>query len=76
MANNRIPVDLPGMDDQLRSDITDRIRAFEEEHQASVMADGPGWVPRVRGADYLVAGLVNAVIVVWLLIALLGGGNG
>lgn len=65
-------VNLPGIPADLARDIDARIREFEREHQASVLADGPGWVPRIRGSDYALAVAVNALIIVWLVVALVG----
>jgi hypothetical protein len=75
MAAARPPVQLPGIDEDLRADIEARIAEFEAHHQASVLADGPGWVPRIRRSDYVWAVAVNAAIVLWLVIALVGGGS-
>lgn len=64
---------LPGLDDALRRDLDERLREFEAEHQQDVMRGGPGWVPRIRSVDYAIAIAVNAAIIVWLVIVLLGG---
>jgi hypothetical protein len=50
-----------------------RIVEFEENHQADVLRGGPGWVPRIRGRDYLLGVAVNLLITIWLIIALTGG---
>ncbi|HVM19436.1 MAG TPA: hypothetical protein VM307_05715 [Egibacteraceae bacterium] len=76
MGHSPESVALPGIPDDLARDIDHRIREFEERHEAAVLADGPGWVPRIRGIDYAAAIAVNVVIVVWLVVALTGGGNG
>jgi hypothetical protein len=75
MSDGPPRVDLPGIDDGLRADIETRIAEFEALHQASVLADGPGWVPRLRRSDYLWAVAVNVLIIVWLVVALVGGGG-
>lgn len=64
---------LPGLNDALRRDLEERLQEFEAEYQQEVMRGGPGWVPRIRRVDYAIAIAVNAVIVLWLLIVLLGG---
>lgn len=66
-------LDLPGLDDNLRLDLDERIREFEDLHSHDVMRGGEGWVPRIRRIDYLVAIAVNAIIVLWLVIVLVGG---
>lgn len=67
------PPSLPGLDAELRRDLEQRLHEFEAEHQQEVMRGGPGWVPRIRRVDYAIAIAINAVIVLWLVIVLLGG---
>lgn len=76
MADTTRRVTLPGLDEELRADIEARIAEFEAEHQSDVIAGGPGWVPRLKASDYLWAVVVNVAIIVWLVVALVGGGNG
>jgi len=64
---------LPGLDEDLRRELDVRIADFEALHQQDVLAGGPGWVPRIRRMDYILAIAVNAVIVLWLVIVLMGG---
>jgi hypothetical protein len=66
-------LDMPGLDEALRRDLDDRINEFEARHQQDVVRGGAGWVSRIRPADYAVAIAVNAAIVIWLAIVLLGG---
>lgn len=66
-------LDMPGLDETLRRDLDGRICEFEESHQRDVVQGGAGWVPRIRPVDYAVAIAVNAVIVIWLIVVLLGG---
>lgn len=69
----RVPVepDLPAVPDHVRRDIAERIAEFEDAHEADVLADGPGWVPRIRRSDYFFAGALNVVLIVWLVVAFL-----
>ena len=64
---------VPGVDESLAADIEARIAEFERDHEATVAAGGPGWVPRIRPSDYAVAIAVNLVITIWLIVALVGG---
>jgi hypothetical protein len=66
-------LDMPGLDETLRRDLDERITEFEALHQQDVMRGGEGWVPRVRRVDYIIAIVVNALIVVWLVVVLVGG---
>jgi hypothetical protein len=70
MADQTTSVRLPGVTDELARDIAQRIEEFERDHQDDVLRDGPGWVPRIRRVDYVIAFAVNAVILVWLILAL------
>lgn len=73
MGSRELRVDLPGADAQLTEEIEQRIAEFEREHEPDVLRDGPGWVPKIRRVDYVIAVAVNAVIVIWLIVALAGG---
>jgi hypothetical protein len=66
-------LDMPGLDESLRRDLDERITEFETLHQQDVMRGGEGWVPRVRRNDYLIAIVVNALIVLWLVVVVVGG---
>jgi hypothetical protein len=73
MSQDAARITMPGIPDDLRSDIEQRVHEFEQQHQHDLLRDGPGWVPRIRAIDYAIAIVVNAVFVVWLVIALAGG---
>lgn len=73
MATPRPEIALPGVSGELAREIDERITEFEREHEPDVARGGPGWVPRIQGVDYAVAVAVNALIALWLLIALIGG---
>lgn len=65
----KMPVDLPGLDEKLRQDIEERIEEFERKHLADVLNGGDGWVPRVRTIDYIISVGINLVPIIWLIIA-------
>lgn len=73
MADAHTRVDLPGADARLSAEIGQRIDEFERDHEADVLRDGPGWVPRIRRVDYVIAIGINALIVIWLVVVLTGG---
>jgi hypothetical protein len=70
---NRLPIDLPGLDGDLRRDVEERIEEFEQVHEPDVLRDGAGWVPRVTGRDYAIAVGINAVVVAWLVAVFVRG---
>ena len=73
MAGHDGGIRMSGVSDDLAVDIEQRIDEFERTHEQDVLRDGPGWVPRIRGIDYAIAIAINAVIVVWLIVALAAG---
>ena len=64
-------VSLPGVDEVMAEVIVERIQEFERKHEHALVKDGPGWVPRIESIDYIVAGAMNLLIVLWLVFALL-----
>ncbi len=64
-------VHISGPDVELAQVIEERISEFEREHEPDVLRDGPGWVPRIRKIDYVIAVTINAAIILWLVISLL-----
>jgi hypothetical protein len=70
MAIERKPR-LTGLDEELARAIEERVSEFERKHEASVLRNGPGWVPRIRKIDYAIAIFINAAITLWLIIALI-----
>jgi hypothetical protein len=63
-------IDLPGLDDEMRTLISERVVEFEANHQDDLKRDGPGWVPRIEAIDYIIAGAVNLILTIWLIAAL------
>ncbi|WP_052668553.1 hypothetical protein [Nitriliruptor alkaliphilus] len=59
---------------ELTAAIEEIVTEFEQEHEANVMQGGPGWVPRLRRSDIVIASVVNLALVLWLVIAFVGGG--
>ena len=64
-------VSLPGVDEVMAKVIVERIQEFEHKHEHALVQNGPGWVPRIGSIDYIVAGLINLLIIIWLTFALL-----
>lgn len=64
------PKEFAGLTEEFREEIAERVAEFEKVHEAEVRRGGPGWVPRIKMRDYMIAGLVNLVLLVWLLFAL------
>lgn len=63
-------VSLPGVDEVMAKVIVERIHEFEVKHEPALVRNGPGWVPRIELIDYTIAGIINLVIIVWLMFSL------
>jgi hypothetical protein len=71
MVNSeKMKIDLPGIDNKMREQITQRVEEFELKHEPNIVNDGDGWIPRVKNIDYIIAITLNIFIVLWLIIAL------
>ncbi|HWP93397.1 MAG TPA: hypothetical protein VNN20_14480 [Thermodesulfobacteriota bacterium] len=62
-------VNLPGLGEELRNSVEERVSEFEHEHEPDLLRGSSGWVPHIRKLDYAIAILINAVIALWLIIA-------
>ena len=62
-------INLPGLGEELRNSVEERVSEFEHEHEPGLLKSSSGWVPHIRKLDYAIAILINAVIALWLIIA-------
>jgi|Deesub1362A_J573_1020465.scaffolds.fasta_scaffold00908_10 hypothetical protein len=74
MGDEKLPVDIPGIDKDLKQEIEARIAEYEEKYEPLVFKNTDAVVPRVRTVDYLIAAVINAILVIYFVIAILGGG--
>jgi hypothetical protein len=63
-------IDLPGLDENLRGKITERVGEFESKHEINLLSNGDGWIPRITAIDYIIAGSVNLLITIWMVVSL------
>jgi hypothetical protein len=70
MTVARDGIDLPGLDDEMRTLISERVVEFEANHEDDLKRDGPGWVPRIGSIDYIIAGAISLILTIWLIAAL------
>jgi hypothetical protein len=61
-------VRIAGLDKELDWAIEERVSEFERKHEPDALQDGPGWIPRIRKIDYIIAIGINAAIMLWLVI--------
>ncbi len=73
MGKEKLPVDLPGIDEELRQEIESRIEEYEEKYENLVFQSRDAVVPRVRSIDYLIAGFINILLIIYFVVAILGG---
>lgn len=70
--NERLPVNMPGLDAVLLADVEERIEEFERDHERDVIHGGNGYVERIQSKDYAIAIAINVVLGiywVWSLMA-------
>ena len=67
--NTERKVYIGGLDAELAQAIEERVSEFERKHEPDVLREGPGWVPRIRKIDYVIALAINAAIIIWLVIS-------
>lgn len=68
-ARNEVTVNVPALTPELKRNVEERIREFERDHDDEVVRGGPGWVSRISPADYVVAVIVNVILLVWMVVA-------
>lgn len=67
----KLPIDIKGLTPEMRLELEKRIIDFEENYEASASKGGAGYVPMIQKKDFLFAGVINAIIVVYFIIAVL-----
>jgi hypothetical protein len=63
-------INLPGLGEELRNSVEERVSEFEHKHEPDLLKGSTGWVPHIRKLDYAIAIFINAVITLWLIIVL------
>ncbi|MCI8646776.1 MAG: hypothetical protein HFE76_08250 [Firmicutes bacterium] len=67
----KLPIDIGGLTPEMRNELEARVLAFEKEHEPEAAKGGSGYVPQIKKGDFLFAGVVNAVIVIYFIVAVL-----
>jgi hypothetical protein len=68
---SKLPIDVKGLTPEMHEELEKRVLEFERDHEASVSQGGEGYVPLIRKGDFVFAGVFNAIIVVYFIIAVL-----
>ncbi len=67
----KLPIDIGGLTPEMRSELEARVIEFEKNHEPEASQGGAGYVAKIRKGDFLFAGVINAVIIVYFIIAVL-----
>ena len=67
----KLPIDYGGLTPEMREELEARVVEFERDHQASAAEGKEGYVPIIRKKDFIIAGTLNALIVIYLIVAVL-----
>ncbi len=67
----KLPIDIGGLSPDMRKELEERVLDFEKNYEPSASTGGPGYVPKIRKGDFIFAATVNAIIVVYFIIAVL-----
>lgn len=67
----KLPIDIGGLTPEMRAELEARVLDFEKKHETAAAQGGAGYVPQIRKGDFLFAGIVNAIIIVYFVIAVL-----
>ncbi len=67
----KLPVDIGGLTPEMTAELEQRVCEFERDHEPSASKGGEGYVPLIRKGDYIFAGTINGIIVIYMIIAVL-----
>jgi hypothetical protein len=68
---DRLPIDVKGLTDEMRTELEERVREFESEYESVAASGGGGYVEKIQKKDFIVAGVINGVILIyWLIVTL------
>lgn len=68
---SKLPIDVKGLTPEMKKELEDRILEFERDFEPSTSTGGEGYVPQITKKDYTIAITVNAIILIYYIIALL-----
>ncbi len=74
-VKEELSVDLPGLDEDLKREIEERIKEFEEKYEELVFKCVDAMVPRIKNRDYMIAIGINAILVIYMIAVLMSGGG-
>ncbi|MCQ4635379.1 hypothetical protein NE619_01440 [Anaerovorax odorimutans] len=67
----QLPIDIKGITPEMRQELEERISDFEREHEPETSRGGEGYVPKIRKVDYIFAGVINGLILLYYIVAVL-----
>lgn len=71
LPREKLPVDVGGLTPEMTQELEERIAEFEANCEAEASQGGAGYVPKIRKADIIGAGIINLAITVYLVIAVI-----
>ena len=71
LAAEKLPIDVKGLTCEMKEELEKRVLEFEREHEVDISKGGAGYVPAIRRGDFAFAGILNAIIVVYFIVAVL-----
>lgn len=71
LPKEKLPIDINGLTPEMREELEARIVEFEKEHEASASQGGEGYVPIIKKGDFIFAGVLNAIFIVYFVVAVL-----
>lgn len=68
---NKLPIDVKGLTMEMRKELEERVIEFERDLEPSTSKRGEGYVPIITKRDYMIAGIVNGIILIYYVVAVL-----
>lgn len=66
-----MPINFPGITKEMEEELEARLEDFEKNHEDDVVHGGPGYVPKIRNMDFIIAWGINIVLGIYWLWAIL-----
>ncbi len=71
LSAKQLPIDIKGLTPEMQQKLEQRICDFEKEHESEVSQGGAGYIPKITKKDYILAVLVNGIILIYYIVAVL-----
>jgi len=68
---DKLPIDVKGLTPEMKRELEERVLEFERDFEPSTSTGGEGYVPIIEKRDYLIAGVINGIILLYYVFAVL-----